>query len=85
MVLFAPSLRIDDFFEFQSISMTTTLNHQIVAAEWLSFNQKRLSGFELGIPFSMLTRPSLPQPKRAALLTPCKESTILLSFNQPSL
>jgi hypothetical protein len=66
--LLTPSLRIDDFVEFQK--MFLRMNRQMDAGEWPSFDQKRLSRFGPGISFCMLNRPNLPQPKRAASLMP---------------
>jgi hypothetical protein len=62
-------LKIDDFVEFQSIFLMR-MNRQIDAAEWPSFDQKRLSRFGPGTSFSMVTPWSLPQPKSAASLRP---------------
>jgi hypothetical protein len=64
--------------EFQSIFMR--LNRQIDVAKWPSFDQKIFSQFRLGIPFSVLNRPSLPQPKRAALLTPLTSINNFVEF-----
>jgi hypothetical protein len=47
------------------------MNNQIDVAQWPQFDQKRLSRFGTGIPFSVLTPPSLmPQPTRGALSKP---------------
>jgi hypothetical protein len=46
------------------------MNHHIDAGEWPTSDQKSLLRFRPGIPFAILTQPSLPEPKRAALLTP---------------
>jgi hypothetical protein len=46
-----------------------SMNHQIDAAEWPSFNQKRHLRTSLGSPFFALTLPSLPQLQTGALLT----------------
>jgi hypothetical protein len=43
------------------------MNHQIDAAELPPFDQKRLSLFGPGVPFSMLTPPILLQPKSEQL------------------
>jgi hypothetical protein len=61
-------LRIDNFVAFQLIFLR--LNNQVDAREWPSLDQKRLSWFGPGIPFSMWTRPSLLHPKTSASLTP---------------
>jgi hypothetical protein len=45
-------------------------NHQIDAAEWPPFSQKRLLQFRAGAPFATLTQMSLPQPTRGASLWP---------------
>jgi hypothetical protein len=60
-----PLQRIDDFVDFQTIFMR--MNRQIDAGEWPSFDQKRFLWFRPGIPFSMFTPMSLPQPNRAVL------------------
>jgi hypothetical protein len=53
---------------------------QIDAAEWLSFNQKRIFQERPGTPFSALTPPSLPQPKRAASLMRLQRMINFLEF-----
>jgi hypothetical protein len=46
-----------------------SMSHQIDAAEWPSFDQKRRSLTSSGSPFFALTLPSLPQPRTGTSLT----------------
>jgi hypothetical protein len=74
-----PTQRINDFVEFQS-SILMRMSHQIDAREWPPLDEQRLSQFGLGIPFSMLPQPSLPQPKRASSLMPAQRMDDLVEF-----
>jgi hypothetical protein len=61
-------LRINNFVGFHNVFLR--MNHQIDAVEWPSFCQRRLLRFRRGIPFStLLTPPSLPQPRRGGALS----------------
>jgi hypothetical protein len=60
------------------------MNLQIVAGEWLPFDQKRLSRFGPGI-FFRLTQSSLLQPRRAALLMPSQRIDDFVEFQSLSI
>jgi hypothetical protein len=62
-----PLLGVDDFVGCQN--MFLRMNHQVDAGEWPLFD-KNVFAVWAGIPLSALIRLSLPQPRRAASLTP---------------